>query len=246
MNLDNISTKISNKIDLNNNPLDQHELFLKKLSFLNFEDHTFFSFLENNIADPLSTGKIMAPFYFAVANWVDHLRKVHQKIVENNNGALSNLVQENIKDEMGYQDSTIYPDKAHTVTFINFLHSLGFRDKLIMSDGVKKFNEQLAELFDKEITYHLSVLAGIEYFYTGISNLLSNYCRRRNILQEHYMLHGELDLVHSADFLKITKSYNCDKTDLVQGMATGYLLLWNVFDSLFDEYIRIIDELINK
>ncbi len=239
MDFNKILSMVLNKIDYDKISLDRPEDFMKQLFFLNFKEHSLFLTLMNNYADPASVGRILSPFYFAVFNWAEHLKKLHQNL---DNNANAKLVYDNICDELGEENGITDLEKIHATTFVNFLHSLGFSGQLKLANSVKTFNCALADLFDKNISYHLCILAGVEYFYIEISKILSNYCLRRRILQEHYQVHETLDFKHATDFLKVAQLNNYSKEDLVHGIINGYILLWNVFDELFEEYLIKIDD----
>ncbi|XWV26135.1 heme oxygenase [Tupanvirus soda lake] len=234
----NIKFLLDRNTDLNINNIDNVARIISKK--IEISDHKLFSQIKNRKIIPSVLGTIMAPFYFAVYNWLEHLEKLRKKMEEKNipNSHIE-LISENINDEKGYDGQNQSIDKCHTTTYVNFLNSLGFKGKLNYTKAVIDFNSELDNILEtKDIAYNAAVLAGIEYFYIEISSIISNYCNSESIKQNHYELHEVLDYKHASDLFELAKKCNATFYELLYGMAKGYSLLWNVFNNLNEEYLR--------
>jgi len=172
------------------------------------------------------------PFYHAVAYWVVHLRAVRDTLPEKE----ADLLSENINDESGFNGG-----KLHTETYIEFLNSLSSEEKLSNSSdissgsGVEQFIHNLRLLFKKNNVFHISALAGIEYFYVFISNFFVEHLKPYiNGKQEHYVQHEEIDKKHAADLITIANSLNKQSDDklILDGLEHGFSLLNDLYHSL--------------
>ncbi|XWV24891.1 hypothetical protein QJ856_gp0892 [Tupanvirus deep ocean] len=216
----------------NINDIDQ--FFSKKVNLFDYE---FFSLINETSINVSVLGEIMAPFYFAVYNWCQHLEKLQDKMLENNAARYCiELLLENINDEKGIVNQIQNIDKCHVTTYINFLHALGYHDKLQSTKAVNDFNEDLEYcLNNKSIAYNAALLAGIEYLYIDISSIISKYCKINSIEQDHYELHEILDYKHASDLFMISKKCGASTEELVYGMAKGYIMILSIFDNLYKE-----------
>jgi len=188
----------------------------------------------------------MAPFYFAVYNWSNHLEKFESKIFNQKNIGVEQrkksieILHENVMDEKGFDGKYQNLDKCHIVTYINFLLALGFNGKLSQTKAVIKFNNLLDEnLLNKSPAFNACLLGGIEHLYIKISNFISTYCTKMNISQEHYNNHEILDVKHSMDLFTVAQLCDVNNDELIEGTISGYELLWNLFMDLIHENIQI-------
>lgn len=202
----------------------------------NLANHPMFSKLESNGISVEQFAKIMAPFYFAVYFWHDHLNDFYHQLqdlkVDN-----SYLIKENVMDELGFENGNRHYEKCHTATYINFLHSIGFCSNLECTPGVKKFIDNLIYLMEnKSARFNAYVLGSIEYYYIFVSNIISDFCVKKSIQQNHFELHEEIDMKHSMDFFSV--AFSCENNqdpELVEILETGFILLWDIFKDLHDE-----------
>lgn len=199
-------------------------------------DHKFFSRLDNDGITLEQFSQIMAPFYFAVYFWHDHLNDFYHillthKIID------CHLIKENVMDELGFTDGIRHYEKCHTATYINFLHSIGFCDKMRYTAAVQKFVLYLTDLMKNgSPRYNAYVLGAIEYFYIFISNSISKYCNRYEIKQEHFELHEEIDMKHSMDFFQVGMNCkNIDDPEMKEILNVGFKLIWDIFEELYLE-----------
>ena len=231
------------KLDINDQS-DINTLLSKLNDCFKINEHGLFMCLNNSNIVPKTLGEIMAPFYFAVFNWVDHLEKLHLKLKSDVRICspkiyydAMELVGENIMDEKGYDNDIKSMEKCHVTTFVNFLHAIGFHSELCETNAVKHFNKTLSIVLANEpFAFNACVLAGIEYFYICISNIISTYCDKNNIKQAHYKNHELIDLKHSMDFFRVAAIHSATKKDMVYGVTLGYKLLWDVFHELWNEH----------
>lgn len=224
-----IEKNISEQYDIQTD--NNFEIFLNTVTKkINFCNHHFFSLLSKEQYSKNTVGEIMAPFYFAVHNWTIHLSKYYDELILCDQYVSADLVNDNILDENGYCNGKINLESCHTVTFINFLHALGLKSKLSITNPVYEFNNELAEVLDnKNLAYNACVLATIECCYIDISNMISKFCKNVSVEQDHYSIHEIIDLKHTIDLLMAAKNLNATRKDVVDSIMKGYTMLWNVF-----------------
>jgi len=211
-----------------------NNLEMKILDYYQYDN--FYSALSSGF-EPEALGCTMAPFYFAVQNWSDHLSNFHNKLLLEYDSKLIEHIKENIMDEAGYENGQIYQDKRHTLTFVNFLHALDFKNKIILTKPVINFNNSLQDILDNcSPGFNACVLGGIEFFYIKISSLLLTYCSERNIEQEHYATHEIIDKKHAMDFFTVAQNCNATSNDIFFGVIRGCVLIHNLLDELYKEY----------
>ncbi|AYV85819.1 MAG: heme oxygenase [Satyrvirus sp.] len=218
--------------------IDNISVFLEELSNeINFKNHPLFKLLDASNISTQEFGQIMAPFYFAIYNWTVHLTKFSGLLRRNEDFESSEYVEENVFDELGFSGGHVNYNNCHTVTYINFLHSLGFCGRLQLNDAVQDFNNILNDfLIEPEnitLRTHACILGGIENCYIHVSRFILDFCTKNNIKQEHYNIHEIIDFKHSMDFYKVAKRQNADASDIIIGSITGYVLIWNVFYDLY-------------
>lgn len=242
--MERIQNNIFSQIHLNKmeSILDEgvNENTIKKLlSYLEeqhiLEKHPFFQKI--NMYQPYKIGIILSPFYFAVHNWLLHLQQFHTKLSRLHYEKSAELVYENINDETGIECGITNLEKSHTVTFIIFLHVLGYHNQIKSSRSIIEFNSRLDySLGNKFISHHASVLGAIEHLYISVSTILKNYCDKYGIVQEHYNVHEILDQKHSMDFFRVAINDNATPSCVINGIINGYQLLWNIYEELLKEY----------
>lgn len=197
--------------------------------------HPFFSNIKKGIYTPYKDiSKIMHPFYFAVHNWSEHLLKFRKKLKYS---PYKNLLTQNINDELGYgPDGIKNMENIHTITFIDFLVSLGPVCPLRINRPVEKFNQELNALLAESNAYHAFVLGGIEHFYVEISNVMCQVLDGYSIIQTHYKTHKILDEIHASDLFRIALYYDPPNNVIHDGIKKGYQLLWDLFLGLVVDY----------
>lgn len=143
----------------------------------------------------------------------------------------ANLLQENISDEQPEEGA------SHTETYLEFLNTLSSPETsfLDIDPSITKFIHSLRLLFKKNLVYHVSVLAGIEYFYITISNFFIDYLKPFIIGKQcHYVVHEELDKKHSDDLITISMNLNKqnDNKLIIEGLEYGFQLLNDLYYEL--------------
>lgn len=204
-------------------------------------NHPFFSKLmdKNKSINYWHVGKILSPFYFAVWHWTTSLSTFRKMLKNYGDIASAKLVKENIEDELGYSNNIQKLDDVHILTYTNFLHALDFSDKIIYIESIKKFNKFINDsLHNKTLAYHAALLGAIEHFYIEVSSTIKNYCDNYDIEQEHYRVHEIVDQKHAADFFEIAINQDATNEELINGIHDGYLLIWNVYLELYDNYAK--------
>jgi len=222
--------------------IDSLDLIMKEIHFVSEKykliEHPFFSKILTGTIKRDSLAIKFSPFFFAVENWVHHLQNFVNKIEyheKNANKESLKLIKENIDDECGIIEGVRYPEKAHTVTFINFLHALGFCNELKINQAVKKFNTEL-ENSTNNVALHACILGGIEHFYIAISAFISKHIESYLLFkQEHYSTHEEVDQKHSMDFFRVAFNEGATMNQIQIGIGKGYQLLWDVFEEMDKE-----------
>jgi len=211
---ENVLIEISNSFDLNNHP------FLSKIKYA---DKT-----NNNL------GKKFSPFFFGVDTWLYILEKFSSKLLDNGFKLQEKLIRENINDEMGYvkENNVIDPNKNHKISYINFIHALGFCGKIEINSSVKKWNSDLDYVVTtKEPAYIAAVLGGIEHLFMSLSNFISENIKPYLIFeQEHFINHEIIDEKHSDDFFKVSIDLKISQEDFKESVKLGYQILWDAFD----------------
>lgn len=201
----------------------------------NFENNLLFKQLDQ--LKPRKLGFTLAPFYFAVSYWLDNLQLFYMNLINISDNEYAELVKENICDEFGIENGIVDIKKSHKITYTNFLSSLGYKNRIIITPAVEKFNKELENsLYQNRIQLHACILGAIEYFYISISTMLKEYCDKNGIEQSHYKIHEILDKKHSMDLFKVAINYGANIDDFKHGLWRGYGMLWNVYENLWKEY----------
>lgn len=228
-----------NTIDLIRNKLND------TLVKYEINSNNFFRLVKMQVLTREQLCKMMIPFYYAVARWVDHLKLVSEMIQEKYPEISEhdmNYINDNIRDEMGNGD----PNESHIVTFRGFLESLGLSeyDLLLNTNSDRNrdtagdaFNNKLSDyLKNKTLIENLCLLGAIEYYYVFISGFIINnmeyYIKG---VQKHYTNHEVLDIKHSEYLFKLALVLgNISETELDTSIDDGYKMLYDLYESLID------------
>lgn len=211
-----------------------------------FENNLFFSKLNSNTINLSDFVSTVSPFYYAVYMWPIHLtnflKLLKNKLPRDNFDIYyksKQLLTNNINDEYGIENGIQNLNNMHTVSYINFLHSFGFTDNLVINDSVATFNNKLsAYLTSVSLAEYAHILATIELLYIDISNIITNYCNANNICQNHFATHQTVDFKHANDLFSISEMLNINTQNSMSAYNTGYQLLNNVFESMFIQFIE--------
>lgn len=178
-----------------------------------------------NLQDETKYGKF-AQFYFAVEYWVQHLQRLAKLLSPNE----ASILQENIDDELDVKHEGL---EAHTVTFKQFLRDINVAiPEQNTSLAVQEFITNLKGLFDRPLGFHTACLAGIESSYISISDYIAKNVITHGGQLHHYKLHKALDVKHSADLEKISKTLCSTEIEFYVGFGHGIILLDKLYENL--------------
>lgn len=226
----------SDKTYDNTKILDSHPYFAKlRLDLDALSPFTVEEFLNTQIQ-----------FYHAVKNWVCVLKKVSSKLIHVGREDLSNVLCENIDDELGIDSKT--GEKTgipHTETFKAFLKGLADKAETTYqlldepSECVERFNNQLDEIMaTKSLAHVCAYLGAIEYQYISISKMIKNYADYHQIIQPHYTMHEILDDKHSADLFDIAVSVSVELEEVVNGALSGRTEFLRLYAGMYHTWAR--------
>jgi pyrroloquinoline-quinone synthase len=211
-----------------------------QIDFESIAYHPYFNKLINNEFKLEDFLRSQIPFFHAVVHWLDVLINVANKLKEQNQTELHDLIYENINDEKGLCECS---DVSHKETFLGFLQ--GLADELyakwsipdIQSEAVAQFNNELDKMVEtKSITYICACLGTIEYLYIDISKIIKDYVDYYGIRQSHYTLHEILDTKHSSDLFKIADLLNNNilSDDILNGIIFGHQIFLNLYKNMLE------------
>lgn len=212
-----------------------------------------------NKTDPKIITKRFMHFYFAVENWVIHLKALNQKLSDLVNTECPtkyskvnlDLLNDNINDELGLVEGTNTFDEQHkhTNTYKQFIYALGWNtsEQLTTHPAVVKFNNALsAHLKNKSVAYNLAVLGAIEYYYIFVSKfIIEHITPLLTAEQVHYENHEEIDIKHSDDAFTLAVQIGSSLTlmdkfshnvDVEFGIQEGYKMLSQIYKDLAEIY----------
>ena len=198
------------------------------------ENHPLFGKLMSNEIPPQKFGQIVAPFYFAVEQWKNTLFEFYSVLTLPSH---REMIMDNICDEMGWDNGKPCPQKAHVLTFNQFLIALGLDTTPHSTFAVQDFNFQIRQFFKNSQVSSISCFLGaLEFFYVDISMLIQKYCDMNNIKQIHYQVHSEIDLEHAKNFFIIAEELQIPSPETIYCLNFGYSLLWKVFLDFFVDF----------
>lgn len=203
-----------------------------------YESLPFFELLEKSTC-PSDISKIMNPFYYAVENWLPHLKAFRSTLSKKNFQEAAMIIKRNIDDEEGVGAVNSNLDQRHTITFLKFLFALSTNNFPVLTESVAIFNRTLDETLQLDsIVVNAFLLGTIEYIYSDISKRIGEYCHSLGIKQTHYELHETLDLSHATDLFEIAIMVNDSKdfeTERYRGIQRGYNLIYFIFDNMYKD-----------
>jgi hypothetical protein len=205
---------------------------IETLDGINIRDHPLFSLLIH--LTPFQVKRMLAPFFYAVAEWPVILRHLQTRIKDTNPKA--SIIIQNILEEDAGNDSK----PSHIETYHYFLNSLSSQLVLTRdSKAVAEFNRELLEyVIGSEPALTMAVLAGIERSYFEVSKILNEYCQHHRIVQKHYSNYEQIGVFNSDELIEAAIDLQCSMSELIEGTITGYKLIWIIYEKLYREFFQ--------
>ena len=223
-------------------------------SHLVFENHELLHAINNNTINPTQLCKVLTPFYHTIEFWTNHLENYQSLLLDKSDYQTIKLINKIVADS----------DANLTLVFMNFLNFIGNETCADpqLTRPVKIFRNELQKLLkEKGLAFNACLLGAIEIFCINITETLVDYCNKNNFNIPRSTLKS-VDLStngkvgrgfcesktagpsrlmnnhneHMVSYFIIARNCDATKDDIVNGMVTGYLLLWNVFHDLLADY----------
>lgn len=210
------------------------QLAMKVKELYDLKKHPFFQKVIANEVKPKELGHLMSSFYHAVVEWKEMLFEFSSLLTVTKH---HNLVKDNIFDEMGMEKGRPCPQKAHSVTFMEFLNALGVFEVYPLSLKVVEFNHNIRKFVTSSETASTACFLGaLELLYVDVSQILEQYCNNHNIQQTHYNVHSEMDQQHALNFFTIAEELHLSEIQAEKDLHAGFSLLSKVFSNFLDNH----------